>query len=100
MKRILLDVKPFRETLDADMCGPASLKILLEYYDTIRSEEELAKMAGHKKGLGTDDKGIEIAAKKLGFKVKIKTLLTQPAVSDLGSSLPLDSNPILDEPSP
>jgi len=72
MRRILLDVKPFRETLDADMCGPASLKILLEYYDIIKSEEELAKMAGHKEGLGTDDKGIERAAKKLGFKVKIK----------------------------
>ncbi len=52
MKKILLDVKPFQETLNADMCGPASLKIVLEYYGTTKSEEELAKIAGHKKKLG------------------------------------------------
>ncbi|MBU3934862.1 C39 family peptidase [Patescibacteria group bacterium] len=73
MKNILLDVKPFQETLDADMCGPASLKIVLEYYGVNKSEEELAKLAGHRKGLGIDDKGIKIAAEKLGFKVKIKS---------------------------
>jgi len=72
MKKILLDVKPFQETLDADMCGPASLKIILEYYGVNKSEDELAKLAGHKKGLGIDDKGIKRVAEKLGFKVKIK----------------------------
>ncbi|MEK7540941.1 MAG: C39 family peptidase [Patescibacteria group bacterium] len=72
MKKILLDVKPFQETLDADMCGPASLKIVLEYYGVNKSEEELAKIAGHKKKLGIDEKGIKTAAEKLGFKVKIK----------------------------
>ncbi|MEK7540946.1 MAG: cysteine peptidase family C39 domain-containing protein [Patescibacteria group bacterium] len=72
MKKILLDVKPFQETLDADMCGPASLKIVLEYYGVNKSEEELAKMAGHKNGLGIDDRGIKNVAEKLGFKVKIK----------------------------
>lgn len=72
MKKILLDVKPFQETLDADMCGPASLKIVLDYYGVNESEEELAKMAGHKKGLGIDDKGIKRVAGKLGLKVKIK----------------------------
>lgn len=72
MNKILLDVKPFQETLNADMCGPASLKIILEYYGVEKSEEELAKMAGHKKGLGIDDGGIKITTEKLGFKVKIK----------------------------
>jgi len=72
MKKILLDVKPFQETLDADMCGPASLKIVLEYYRLNKSEDELAQLCKVKKGLGTDDKGIKTAAEKLGFKVKIK----------------------------
>ena len=72
MKKILLDVKPFQETLDADMCGPASLKIVLEYYGINKSEDELAKIAGHKKSLGIDDKGIKKVAEKLGLKVIIK----------------------------
>jgi len=72
MKKILLDVKPFQETLNADMCGPASLKIVLEYYGVNKSEDELANIAGHRKGLGIDDRGIKRVAEKLGFKVKIK----------------------------
>jgi predicted double-glycine peptidase len=72
MKKILLDVKPFQETLNTDMCGPASLKIVLEYYGVNKSEEELAVLCKVKKGLGTDDKGIKTAAEKLGFKIKIK----------------------------
>lgn len=72
MKKILLDVKPFQETLDADMCGPASLKIVLEYFGTTKSEEELAGLCKVKKELGTDDKSIKKVAEKLGLKVKIK----------------------------
>jgi predicted double-glycine peptidase len=68
----MLKVKPFQETLDADMCGPASLKIVLEYYGVDKSEDELAQLCKAKKGLGTDDRGIKAAAEKLGFKVKIK----------------------------
>ena len=72
MKKILLDVKPFQETLNADMCGPASLKIVLEYYGINKLEDELARIAGHKKNLGINDKGIKTVAEKLGFKVRIK----------------------------
>ena len=67
-----MDVKPFQETLDADMCGPASLKIVLGYYGVNKSEEELAGLCKVKRGLGTDDKVIKRVAEKLGFKVKIK----------------------------
>ncbi|MCX6718408.1 MAG: cysteine peptidase family C39 domain-containing protein [Candidatus Staskawiczbacteria bacterium] len=72
MNKILLDVKPFQETLNADMCGPASLKIVLEYYGINKSEDELAELCRFKKGLGVDDKGIKSAAEKLGLKVKIE----------------------------
>ena len=68
----MLKVKPFQETLNAGMCGPASLKILLSYYGVDMSEKELAKLCETDKDLGTDDKAIEKAAKSLGFKVKIK----------------------------
>ncbi|MBU4274271.1 C39 family peptidase [Patescibacteria group bacterium] len=72
MKRIMLKVKSFQETLHEDMCGPASLKMVLDYYNVEKTEKELAKMAGLKKGLGVDDKGIKKVAEKLGFKVVIK----------------------------
>lgn len=72
MNKIMLKVKPFQETLNADMCGPASLKIFLKYYGVDKSEDELAMLCKVKKGLGTNDRSIKSAAEKLGFKVKIK----------------------------
>lgn len=72
MNKILLKVKSFQETLHADMCGPASLKIVLGYYGVNKTEKELAEMAGLKNGLGRDEKRIKKTAEKLGFKVVIK----------------------------
>jgi len=72
MNKILLNLKPFQETLRADMCGPATLKILFSYYGIDKTEKELAKMAGLKRGLGIDDKGIKKVSEKLGFKIVIK----------------------------
>ena len=68
----MLKIKPFQETLNASMCGPASLKIVLKYYGVEATEKELAKLSKWNKNLGIDDKGIEIAAKHFGFKVEIK----------------------------
>ncbi len=68
----MLKVKPFQETLHANTCGPASLKIVLDYYGTYKTEKELAKICKISKKLGTNDKGIKNAAEKLGFKVTIK----------------------------
>lgn len=72
MNKILLDVKPFQETLRADMCGPASLKIVLDFYGLNKTEKKLAEIAGFKKGLGIDDEGIKRTAESLGFMVEIK----------------------------
>lgn len=69
---IKLDVKPFQETLHTDMCGPASLKIVMDYYGVNKSENELAKLCKLVPGLGVDDKSIKEAAETLGFKVEIK----------------------------
>lgn len=68
----MLKLKPFQETLNASMCGPASLKIILDYYGVEKSEKELAKLCKYDKDLGVDDEGIKRAAESLGFKVKIK----------------------------
>ncbi len=71
MKKFL-NIKPYQETLNASMCGPASLKIVLSYYGIDKSENELAKLCGTNEDLGTDDQGIRNAAESLGFKVAIK----------------------------
>ena len=54
------------------MCGPASLKMVFDYYGIDKSEEEIAKLAGTTDDLGTDDQGIKKAAEELGLKVEIK----------------------------
>ena len=70
--RKILKVEPFQETLNASMCGPASLKIVLKYYDIEVTEKKLAKMAGWNRDLGIDDRGIKKVANSFGFEVKIK----------------------------
>jgi len=71
MKKIL-KLKPFQETLNASMCGPASLKIVLKYYGVEAIEKELAKIAGWNRDLGIDEDGIKKVASSFGFKIKIK----------------------------
>lgn len=75
----LLSVKPFQETLGAGMCGPASLKMVFDYYGLPagrqgleKTEAEIAGLCGTMKELGTDDEGIKKAAESLGFMVEIK----------------------------
>lgn len=68
----LLTVKPFQETLYAGMCGPASLKMVLEYYGMEKTEKELAELCGTDPSLGTSDEGLKRAAEHLGFAVEIK----------------------------
>lgn len=72
MEKDLLPVKPFQETLFKNMCGPACLKMVFDYYGIEKTEEEIAKLTGTTDDLGTDDEGIIKAAEGLGFKVEIK----------------------------
>ncbi len=71
-RSILLSVKPFQETLHGGYCGPASLKIVTDYYNLDISEAELSQMCNRQVGLGVDAKSIKQAAEKLGFKVEVK----------------------------
>lgn len=68
----LLPVKSFQETLHGGYCGPASLKMVLDYYGVSRTEEELAKLCGITVDLGTNDQSLKRVAEKFGFEVKIK----------------------------
>lgn len=67
-----LKVKSFQETLNAGMCGPASLKIVFDYYGVNRSEKEIAKLAGTTKIMGMDVDGLARVVQQLGFKVAVK----------------------------
>jgi ABC-type bacteriocin/lantibiotic exporter with double-glycine peptidase domain len=72
MKVDILSVKPFQETLHQGMCGPASLKMILDFYGIGKSEAELALLCDTNSRLGTNAKGIKKAAESLGFNVYIK----------------------------
>lgn len=52
-----LDLKPFQETLRAGMCGPASLKIILDYYGISKTEKELADLTGLNTELVSKERG-------------------------------------------
>jgi len=70
----MLHVKPFREK--PSFCGPASLKMVLRYFGINKSEDELARMSGHKVSIGVEAEGLLAAAKKLGMKGFIKDFST------------------------
>jgi len=68
----LLPIQPFQETLHANMCGPAALKMILAYYNLDKGEAELAKLCDTTDDLGTDDQGLKKAAESFDLKVEIK----------------------------
>lgn len=68
----LLPVKPFQETLSGGYCGPASLKMVLEYFGESHSEEEIARRCRRDSKLGTNDTVLAKAARSYGFEVVVK----------------------------
>ncbi len=54
------------------MCGPASLKMVLDYYGVHKTEKELAELCATSRDLGTNDVKIKQVAENFGFKVTIK----------------------------
>lgn len=72
IKKEILDLKPFQETLHQGMCGAASLLIVLDYYGIKKSEQELAGLLGVTNSLGIDSQSIKRVAKDFGLRVEIK----------------------------
>lgn len=68
----MLKLKPFRET--PGFCGPASLKMVLEYFGLNKTEKELAKLTDTNPKNGTSLAGIIKAARRVGFKASHKDL--------------------------
>ena len=72
MKLNILPVKPFQQKVNQGTCGPASLKMVFEYYGVKKTEKELAKMCGTTRQMGTSATGLKTGAEALGFTVQIK----------------------------
>lgn len=66
----MLAVKPFQQS--SGLCGPASLKMVLEYFGVKKSEKELAKLSKAHPHHGTTAANLVAAAKKLEFKAHYK----------------------------
>ena len=61
---------PFRQT--PGLCGPASLKILLSYFEKNYSEKKLTELSHASTKTGTLHEGLIEAAKKIGARVQAK----------------------------
>ncbi len=70
----MLKVKSFRQT--TGYCGPASLKMVLEFFGVRRSEAALVKLSGATRPRGVEAAGLVRAAKKLGLKASVKNFAT------------------------
>lgn len=68
----LLPIKSFQETLFQGFCGPAVLKMVLEYYGIHETERRLAALAGTTRNLGTDLTGLKKALKKFGLRMVVR----------------------------
>jgi len=66
----MIRLTPYRQK--PGFCGPASLKMVLDFYGNDRTEDELSKLCGRKDGQGTEISGIAKAARGLGFKAEVK----------------------------
>ncbi|MEK7578177.1 MAG: cysteine peptidase family C39 domain-containing protein [Patescibacteria group bacterium] len=69
---IMLDIKPFKQT--SGMCGPAALKMVLEYFGVKKSEKELGQLTHCSPDRGTEAEDIVEAAEQLGFSGLIKDM--------------------------
>lgn len=67
----MLKIKPYRQRRPG-FCGPASLKMVLDFYGVKKSEAEIGKICKARETSGMRIPGFRRAAKKLGFKFFFK----------------------------
>lgn len=65
-----MKVTPFEQS--PGYCGPASIKILLSYFNKNYSEDQLAAIANATRDYGTEHEGMIQAAKEIGGYVFVK----------------------------
>jgi predicted double-glycine peptidase len=66
----MLNLTPFRQK--PGYCGPASLKMVLDFFGVTITEKKLVEISGCSRTRGVRAEGIVPAARKLGFLAKIK----------------------------
>ena len=66
----MIKLRPFRQT--PGLCGPASLKMVFDYYGVLVSETKIAKAAGATPEKGCSIKGLIKATKHFGFRAYLK----------------------------
>src|SRR3989338_9124373 len=62
----MLNLKPYRQK--PELCGPACLKMVLEYFGIEKPEAKIARLYGYKPAKGVSAEGLIKAAKQLGLK--------------------------------
>lgn len=71
----MLKIEPFKQS-DDSLCGPAVIKMVLQYNGIDAPESEIAERAGHTYALGCDDQGMKKALESYGLSVNIKNFST------------------------
>lgn len=62
----LLTVTPFKQS-DSSRCGPACIRMILDYYKIDATEDEIAERCGHTYEKGCDDVGMKAAIEHFGL---------------------------------
>ncbi len=78
----MIQLNPFKQT--PSYCGPASLKVLLEYYGKNFTEDELASLCKSTVEMGTSNSDLVDAVTSLGLHPVVKTNAT---IDDLRISI-------------
>ena len=68
----LLPVKPFQETLHGSFCGPAVIKMALDFYGLEKTEAEIATLSGNDPNLGIGEKEIKNVLESFSLKTEAK----------------------------
>ncbi|HBD02016.1 TPA: hypothetical protein DCZ17_00690 [Candidatus Collierbacteria bacterium] len=89
----LLPVKPFQETLHGSFCGPAVIKMVLDFYGIEKSEAEVATLSNKDEDLGISDQDIKRVLESEGLRAVIKNF---SSFEDIQSALDEGSPVIVD----
>ncbi len=73
MNNDFLPIKPFQETLYGSFCGPAVIKMVLDFYGIEKTEAEVAALSNKDPDLGICDRDIKRVLESFGLKVEIKS---------------------------
>lgn len=66
----MIQMKPFRERVG--FCGPATVKMVLEYYGVQKTERELGILMHSNEDLGTESEQMATVARELGLDARIQ----------------------------